>query len=97
MRHYILAKSNLILQDDTGVPYSYFQNAAWQVQLYGEYSAPIKPFKRLYQKDLAQAFKDGSKVRPLGFSLGYGAGRRPSSLILAVRTQAPDRSSDGSH
>ncbi len=97
VRHYILAKSNLILQDDTGVPYSYFQNAAWQVQLYGEYSAPIKPFKRLYQKDLAQAFKDGSKVRPLGFSLGYGAGRRPSSLILAVRAQAPDRSSDGSH
>jgi hypothetical protein len=88
LRRYILDRSNLVLQDDTGVPYSYFQNAAWQVRLYGEYSAPVKPFTHLYQRDLAQAFQDPSRVRPLGFSLGYGAGRRPSSMILAVRTQA---------
>jgi hypothetical protein len=88
LRRYILDKSNLVLQDDTGVPYSYFQNLAWQVRLYGEYSAPVKPFTHLYQKDLAEAFQDPSRVRPLGFSLGYGAGRRPSSLILAVRAQA---------
>jgi hypothetical protein len=88
LRRYILDKSNLVLQDDTGVPYSYFKNSAWQVRLYGEYSAPVKPFTHLYQKDLAAAFQDSSRVRPLGFSLGYGAGRRPSSLILAVRTQA---------
>ncbi len=91
LRHYILAKSNLVLQDDTGIPYSYFQNAGWHVSLFGEYSAPVKPFKRLYQKDLAAAFQDPSRVRPLGFSLGYGAGRRPSSMILAVRTQTPVR------
>jgi hypothetical protein len=91
LRRYILDKSNLVLQDDTGVPYSYFQNAAWQVRLYGEYSAPVKPFKRLYQRDLAEAFQDPSRVRPLGFSLGYGAGRRPSSMILAIRAQAPTR------
>lgn len=89
LRGYILDKSNLVLQDDTGVPYSYFQNPAWQVRLYGEYSAPVKPFKRLYQKDLAAAFQDPSRVRPLGFSLGYGAGRRPSSMMLAIRTQSP--------
>ena len=91
LRRYILDKSNLVLQDDTGVPFSYFQNAAWQVRLYGEYSAPVKPFKRLYQRDLAEAFQDPSRVRPLGFSLGYGAGRRPSSMILAIRAQAPAR------
>ena len=88
MRRYILDKSNLILEDDTGVPYSYFQNAAWKVRLYGEYSAPVKPFKRLYQKDLAAAFQDTARVKPLGFSLGYGFGRRPSSMILAIRSQA---------
>jgi hypothetical protein len=87
MRRYILQKSNLILEDDTGVPYSYLQNSAWQVHLYGEYSAPVKPFKRLYQKDLAAAFEDPSRVKPLGFSLGYGFGRRPSSMILAIRNQ----------
>jgi len=91
MRRYILERSNLVLEDDTGVPYSYFQNAAWKVNLYGEYSAPVKPFKRLYQKDLAAAFQDPMLVRPLGFSLGYGFGRRPSSMILAIRSQAPLR------
>jgi hypothetical protein len=91
MRRYILQKSNLILEDDTGVPYSYLQNSTWQVHLYGEYSAPVKPFKRLYQKDLAAAFEDPSRVKPLGFSLGYGFGRRPSSMILAIRNQASAR------
>jgi hypothetical protein len=91
MRRYILEKSNLILEDDTGVPYSYFQNSRWQVHLYGEYSAPVKPFKRLYQRDLAAAFQDSSRVKPLGFSLGYGFGRRPSSMILAIRNQASAR------
>jgi len=88
MRRYILQKSNLILEDDTGVPYAYFRNSNWQVHLYGQYSAPVKPFKRLYQKDLAAAFNDPSLVRPLGFSLGYGYGLRPSSMILAIRNQA---------
>ncbi len=95
MRRYILEKSNLVLQDDTGVPYSYFQNAAWRVHLYGEYSAPIKPFKRLYQKDLAAAFQDPSRVKPLGFSLGYGFGRRPSSLILATHVEPQVRTVSG--
>lgn len=91
LRRYILERSNLVLQDDTGVPYSYFQNSAWKVRLYGEYSAPVKPFRRLYQKDLAEAFQDPSRVGSLGFSLGYGAGLRPSSMILAVRSQAAVR------
>lgn len=85
LRNFILAKSNLILEDDTGVPYRFFKEPEWKVTLYGEYSAPDRPFKSQYQKDLAQAFQDPSRVKELGFSLGYGAWRRPSSLILAKR------------
>ena len=87
LRSYILDNSRLILEDDTGVPYRYFQNAAWQVRLFGEYSRPDHPFTREYQRDLAQAFQDPAKVKELGFNLGYGAGRRPSSLILATRSK----------
>lgn len=87
LRSYILKKSNLILEDDTGIPYRYFQNADWRVQLFGEYSRPDRPFHREYQRDLAAAFLEASKVKPLGFNLGYGAGRRPSSMLLAVRTK----------
>ena len=56
-----------------------------EYKLYGEYSAPDKPFKTWYQKNLVKAFEDPTKVTPLGLQLGYGAGRRPSSLILARR------------
>ncbi len=87
LRSFILEKSNLILEDDTGVPYHYFQNAAWQVQLFGKYSRPDRPFHREYQRDLAAAFDDPERVKPLGFSLGYGAGRRTSSMILAKRSK----------
>ena len=87
LRSYILDKSNLILEDDTGVPYRYFENAAWKVHLFGDYSRPDRPFRREYQTDLADAFQDPSKVHELGFSLGYGYGRRPSSMILAERVR----------
>lgn len=87
LRSYILEKSNLILEDDTGVPYHYFANADWQVRLFGDYSKPDRPFRREYQPDLATAFQDTSKVKELGFSLGYGYGRRPSSMILAERVK----------
>lgn len=85
LRAYILEDSNLVLQDDTGVPFRFFRSAEWQVSLFGEYSRPDRPFRREYQPDLAEAFQDAGKVRELGFSLGYGYGRRPSSMMLAKR------------
>ncbi len=85
MRKYVMENSNLILQDDTGVPFHYLQAPQWQVSLYGRYSPPDRPFRKLYQADLAEAFQDPARVRELGFSLGYGHGKRPSSMILARR------------
>jgi hypothetical protein len=87
LREYILAESNLVLQDDTGVPFRFFAHADWQVSLFGEYSRPDRPFRKEYQPDLAVAFQDTAKVRQLGFSLGYGYGRRPSSMMLAKRVR----------
>ena len=88
LRNQILETSRTILEDDTGVPFKYLQPPTWDVKLFGEYSAPDKPFKTWYQKNLAKAFEDPAKVTPLGLQLGYGAYRRPSSLILAKRAAA---------
>jgi hypothetical protein len=85
LRSQILETSRTILEDDTGVPYKYLKPPQWEVRLFGQYSAPDKPFKNWYQKDLAKAFEDPTKVTPLGMQIGYGAWRRPSSLILATR------------
>lgn len=87
-RKQVLASSRTILQDDTGVPFRMLQPPVWSVKLYGEYSMPDRPFRNWYQKSLADAFADPAKVSPLGFSLGYGAYRRPSSMMLARRTGA---------
>jgi hypothetical protein len=89
LREYILENSNLILQDDTGVPYHMLKPKEWQVQLYGEYSHPDKPFVNEWQTDLADAFKEPGRVKELGFILGYGSHRRPSSMMLAVRIAPP--------
>jgi hypothetical protein len=89
IREYILENSNLILQDDTGVPYRMLKPKEWQVQLYGEYSHPDKPFTNEWQTDLAAAFKEPGRTRQLGFVLGYGSSRRPSSMMLATRIAAP--------
>jgi len=88
IRKYILENSNLILQDDTGVPYRMFDPKDWQVQLYGEYSHPDKPFVNEWQPDLATAFKEPGRAKTLGFVLGYGSHRRPSSMMLATRGPA---------
>ena len=85
IRKYILDNSNLILQDDTGVPYRMLKPTEWQVQLFGEYSHPDKPFTNEWQTDLADAFKEPGRVKELGFVLGYGSRRRPSSMMLATR------------
>lgn len=85
LRKYILENSNLILQDDTGVPYRMLNPKEWQVQLFGEYSHPDKPFVNEWQTDLAAAFKEPGRVKTLGFILGYGSHRRPSSMMLATK------------
>jgi hypothetical protein len=85
IRNHILKTSSLILEDDTGVPFRYLQSSDWRVELFGEYSAPDRPFKKQYQHDLAEAFAEKANVKTLGFSLGYGYNRRPSSMILARR------------
>jgi hypothetical protein len=100
IRDFILQHSNLILQDDTGVPFRQLEALNWDVQLFGKYSRPDRPFQREYQPDLAKAFDVKASVRQLGFSLGYGAGRRPSSLMLARRTAAtlpPNRTRQGTN
>ncbi len=85
-RTFILENSNLILEDDTGVPYKLLTRANWKTSLFGQYSRPDRPFLREHQPELELAFAEKDKVKPLGFNLGYGTGRRPTHLLLAVRT-----------
>ncbi len=84
IRQEILADSDVILQDDSGIPYRFFDPAEWQVQLYGGYTEPYGSFRWLVQPDLRKAYET-TQPKPLGFRIGYGFSRVPSNLQLAKR------------
>ena len=79
----LIANSNHIFQDDTGMPYKYLKNKLnWKGQFYGEYVKPVKDFSsELYQKDLDSAYQ-ASKPQPLPFSLGYHWSTKKQNYML---------------
>ena len=81
----ILANSHAVLQDDSGIPYSFFATPHWHVQLYGGYVRPYGSFRWLEQPDLRKAYL-ASGPKPLDFRIGYGYGKVASNLLIATRT-----------
>jgi hypothetical protein len=85
IRDFLLDQSDLIVQDDTGIPYHNFDPAMWQTRLYGSYQPPIDIFKQYLQPDLASAYAH-SHPQPLPFGIGYrGWDPGKSALIVARR------------
>jgi hypothetical protein len=85
IRNIILAQSVYILEDDTGVPYRYFPEKDWEVQLYGQYAKPVKDFTGVEQPDLKAAYKDQTRVKKLPFHLGYHWGSNLDAILYVKR------------
>ena len=85
VRSLIVARSRSVLQDDTGVPYRFFDRATWDLTLFGRYTPPVKDFNYGLQKDLAAAYQQSSISGDLPFSFGYHWRQGTSSVMLAVR------------
>jgi hypothetical protein len=84
IRSSILNNSELILEDDSGIPIRYFTPDKWTLRFFGAYTGPIGLFKNFYQSDLHQYYQ-ASSPKTLTFSFGYQWNRHNSTLILAVR------------
>jgi hypothetical protein len=101
VRNAVLSTSELVLQDDSGLPYSCYQSPDWALQLYGEYEKPYGSFHYREQPDLHRAYETPGAVKPLEFRIGYGFSKVPSNLLLARRkavpTHAPRASAGSSH
>jgi hypothetical protein len=82
VRNYVLTHSELIVQDDSGIPLRYFDPGKWQLRFCGQYRGPIDIFKQHYQPDLAQAYTRAVPL-PMGFSFGYRWVPTESGLMLA--------------
>ena len=87
IRNLITEKSNFLIQDDTGIPFKYFDKSVWKVELCGGYLMPIRDFsENLFQEDLHTAYNDSKYfIGPINFSLGYhwGAGEnRQNEMVM---------------
>ena len=83
MRNYLLKNADLIVQDDSGIPYYRYREHKWTVDLYGQYQRPGSPFTSMLQQDLLDAYQVPGRVKEKNFSMGYGTGQRPTTLLIA--------------
>lgn len=84
-RSMLLDSTDLVVQDDTGIPYRFLSQTPWHVKLYGKYHKPIRPMEYAYQKDLEAAFNANPDQPDLPFPFGYHWRGKQSALILAWR------------
>jgi hypothetical protein len=84
IRKLILNKTTHLLQDDTGIPYTYLANKNWDLTLYGTYEKPINLFHMNYQEDLKNAY-DSLETKPLTFGIGYKYHKNESTWMLISR------------
>jgi len=84
IRNGILDNSLGVVEDDSGMPFHYFNPQEWTVTPYGNYTGPIPLFKEHYQMDLAEFYARTSH-QPLPFGSGYKFVASGSSLLVAKK------------
>jgi len=84
IRNFILEHSNMIVQDDSGIPLAYFSPDKWNLRLFGNYLGPIELFKQHYQPRLQALFQQ-SNSPPLDFGFGYRWNYKEANLLVAER------------
>ena len=85
LRKLMLDRSQVVLQDDSGVPLRFFTSDRWTVDLYGHYEDVLAAYKPWFQQDLAAAYQRKDKILPLPFAAGYQTAVSGGCLILSNR------------
>lgn len=84
---YVLDHADVVIQDDSGLPYRYFEESTWNTELYGAFVGPppMSGIGFYPQPDLVKAFRE--KAGPLPFEFGYGqvSASRKSGMIVAYK------------
>lgn len=82
VREFLLRRSSLLVQDDSGIPLRFFAPAQWTLRYFGHYTGPIELFKQYPQPDLARAHAT-THPPPLEFGFGYQWQPNRSALVIA--------------
>jgi hypothetical protein len=83
VREFLLTRSQVLLQDDSGVPIRYFEQDDWNLRPYGKYLGPIALFAGQKQPQLGQLFR--KSAQRIDFGIGYRWRSQESNLLLATK------------
>ncbi len=90
-RNFLVNTSALILQDDSGIPFTAFQPDLWKIELFGVYTDPLSIFKISREPTLIAAYASSDYAGPLPFGAGYHVNPKDANLLLAIRLNSrPD-------
>jgi hypothetical protein len=92
VRNFLLEHSATILQDDSGIPFAYFDPKKWRLQPFGRYVGPLSIFGGRYQERMSELFR--RNAIPIDFGIGYRWRRNESNLLLAERTATATSDND---
>jgi hypothetical protein len=84
-RDMLLRAGDLVVQDDTGIPYHSLIQGGWQIKLFGQYEKPIHQLSYGYQPDLKTAWTTGADANPLPFPFGYHWRSGQSGVMIATK------------
>jgi hypothetical protein len=84
VREFLLRRSAVIVQDDSGIPLKYFTAGNWRLRPFGRYVGPIPVFKRHYQPDLDRLFRSG-RAQQVNFGIGYRWYYQHTNILVADR------------
>jgi hypothetical protein len=81
----LVLNSNKILQDDTGVPYKYFDKEKMDITLYGKYSMVIDDLSWCMQRELKKELEASKKYGRLPFRISYIGNYGEGVMIYAKK------------
>jgi hypothetical protein len=83
IRSYIVDHSDVVVEDDSGVPVRFFKPDEWQLMAFGNYVAPLGIFPHTYQPMLHDLYR--KRTAALDFGIGYRWRSSESNVLLAIR------------
>jgi hypothetical protein len=88
IRDFLLDNTGTLIQDDSGIPCSFFAPELWNMTFFGSYPGPITLFKNYGQPMLAEYYKTTNPA-PLDFGIGYRHHANESTLMVLSRKPQP--------
>ncbi|MDL2213530.1 hypothetical protein LJC05_00930 [Bacteroides sp. OttesenSCG-928-J23] len=81
IRDLVLDKSSAVMQDDSGIPITFYPKNKWNINLYGTFYKPVADYAQYPQPELRDAYQLGDP-KPLNFRIGFA---RQSNLQVMRR------------